>query len=626
MRALRLRLSDGLWRRRRIVLAFSDLLVWFVFLELGAIARFDGAIGQVNQRNLALTALAVALTHLALAAPLRLYQGRYGVGTSEEARALAAVVLPTGLVFALVLGLLPGPHLIPASVPLIAAFAALVGAWVLRALIRILREGAARPRDARDALVFGAGSAGSQLVRSMLTDENSPYLPVALLDDDPRLRRRRINGVDVVGNRTQIGAAARRTRATVLIVALPSADAQLLLEISRIAAEHRLEVKTLPPLKELLTGEVGIRDVRDIDLADILGRRSIETDIDSIAGYLTGKRVLVTGAGGSIGSELCRQIHRFHPAELIMLDRDESALHAVELALYGSGLLNTPRVVLADIRDAVTIEDIFRSRKPEVVFHAAALKHLPMLEQYPAEAWKSNVVGTINVLAASANVQVERFVNISTDKAANPTSVLGRSKRIAERLTAHYAGNASGTFLSVRFGNVLGSRGSVLSTFAAQIANGGPVMVTDPDVTRYFMTVNEAVELVIQAAAIGSPGEVLVLDMGKPIRIDDVARKLVAAATHHIDIVYTGLRGGEKLHEDLLGDTEPDHRPIHQLISHVQVPPLRESTVLVTPRGFSMALIELSGCRDDNDLSSENWQRSNAIDSVLAAPGRPSQR
>lgn len=599
MRALRLRLSAGLWRRRRLVLAVSDLVVWIVFLELGAIARFDGDIGQVNQRNLALTALAVAITHLTLAAPLRLYQGRYGVGTSEEARALAAVVLPAGSLFALVLGLLPGTHLIPASVPLIAAFAALVGAWVLRATIRILREGAAHPRGAREALVFGAGSAGSQLVRSMLTDADSPYLPVALFDDDPRLRHRRINGVHVVGNRTQIGVAARRTGATVLIVALPSADAQLLLEISRIAAEHRLEMKALPPLKELLTGEVGIREVRDIDLADILGRRSIETDIDSIAGYLTGKRVLVTGAGGSIGSELCRQIHRFRPAELIMLDRDESALHAVELALYGTGLLDTPRVVLADIRDAATIEDIFRARRPEVVFHAAALKHLPMLEQYPAEAWKSNVIGTINVLAAAANAHVERFVNISTDKAANPTSVLGRSKRMAERLTAHYADQAAGTFLSVRFGNVLGSRGSVLSAFAAQIASGGPVTVTDPDVTRYFMTVDEAVELVIQAAAIGSPGEVLVLDMGKPIRIDDVARKLVAAASRHIDIVYTGLREGEKMHEDLLGDTEPDFRPVHPLISHVWVPPLAQSDVLMTPGGIPSALMAFTTLGED---------------------------
>lgn len=592
MRAVRLLLSDSLWRRRRIVLAVSDLLVWFLFLELAAIARLDGAMEQVDQRNLAITAAATAIAHIALAASVRLYQGRFNVGSSDEARALAGVILPTGLLIAIVLGLLPGPRLVPQSVPLIAAFAALVGAWLSRAIIRTLREGSARPRGAREALVFGAGAAGAQLVRSMLTDGRSPYLPVALIDDDPRMRHRRINGVRVAGNRMAIGAAARSTGATVLVIALPRADTQLLLEISRIAAEHQLEVKALPPLTELLSGKVGIRDIRDIDLAEILGRRQIETDIDSIADYLTGKRVLVTGAGGSIGSELCRQIQRFAPSELIMLDRDESALHTVELSLFGTGLLDTPRVVLADIRDAPTIEDIFQMRRPEVVFHAAALKHLPILEQYPAEAWKSNVRGTINVLAAAASTQVERFVNISTDKAANPTSVLGRSKRIAERLTAHYAGRAEGTFLSVRFGNVLGSRGSVLNAFAAQIAGGGPVTVTDPDVTRYFMTVNEAVELVIQAAAIGHRGEVLVLDMGNPIRIDDVARQLVAAAPRHIDIVYTGLRCGEKMHEDLLGDDEPDFRPVHPLISHVRVPPLQESKVLTTPDGFSAALIE----------------------------------
>ena len=258
-----------------------------------------------------------------------------------------------------------------------------------------------------------------------------------------------------------------------------------------------------------------------------------------------------------------------------MLDRDESALHQVQLTIYGRALLDTPDTVLADIRDADRVVEVFNEYRPDVVFHAAALKHLPMLERHPNEAYKSNVIGTLNVLRAAEAVAVQIFVNISTDKAANPTSVLGYSKRIAERLTAHVAATApTGTYLSVRFGNVLGSRGSVLRTFREQIDQGGPVTVTHSDVTRFFMTVQEAVELVIQAGAIGRSGEVLVLDMGEPVRIHDVARRLVAQSRRPIEIIATGLRPGEKMDEELFGDGEVDVRPYHPLISHVPAPPL----------------------------------------------------
>ncbi|HEX7167617.1 MAG TPA: polysaccharide biosynthesis protein, partial [Acidimicrobiales bacterium] len=278
--------------------------------------------------------------------------------------------------------------------------------------------------------------------------------------------------------------------------------------------------------------------------------------------------------------ELCRQIYRYAPAELIMLDRDETALHSVQLSIEGRALLDTPSLVLADIRDGKRIERLFEERQPEVVFHAAALKHLTLLERHPGEALQTNVWGTLNVLMASAWSGVERFVNISTDKAADPTSVLGYTKRIAECLTAFITQQTSGTYLSVRFGNVLGSRGSMLSTFQSQIASGGPVTVTDPEVTRFFMTIQEACELVIQAGAIGNDGEALVLDMGEPVRIADVARRLAAQAPRPVQIVYTGLRPGEKLHEVLLGTGEPDHRPVHPLVSHVVVPALQPAAVL----------------------------------------------
>ena len=397
----------------------------------------------------------------------------------------------------------------------------------------------------------------------MMRDRASLYLPVGMIDDDPRVRNLRVSGVQVLGDRTAIHQAAEATDAAALVVAVASADASLIRELSDIAEASSLAVKVLPTVSELIDGKVTSADIRDVNEADLLGRHQIETDLDTIAHYLTGKRVLVTGAGGSIGSELCRQIHRYQPAELIMLDRDESALHAVELSIHGRALLDDASTVLADIRDPDRIREVFLDRRPQIVFHAAALKHLPMLEKSPAEAVKTNIWGTQTVLQASVAAGVESFINISTDKAANPISVLGYSKRIAERLTAHVAAETEGTYLSVRFGNVLGSRGSVLTAFSRQIEDGGPVTVTDPDVTRYFMTVAEAVQLVIQAAAIGRDGEALVLDMGEPVRIADVARHLDAQLSRRddVEITYTGLRPGEKLHEELFGDDEGDAEP-----------------------------------------------------------------
>jgi FlaA1/EpsC-like NDP-sugar epimerase len=311
--------------------------------------------------------------------------------------------------------------------------------------------------------------------------------------------------------------------------------------------------------------------------AYLLDRDPVETKIDS--SYITGKRILVTGAGGSIGSELCRQLYRLNPGTLVMLDRDESALHEVQLSIYGRALLDDPSVVLADIRDDTWIRYVFLDHKPEIVFHAAALKHQPLLERYPAEAVKTNILGTMAVLHAAETSGVGILVNISTDKAADPSCVLGSSKRVTERLTASYAPHR---FLSVRFGNVLGSRGSVLTTFAAQIAAGGPVTVTHPHMTRYFMTVQEAVRLVIGAGAIGDPGQVLVLDMGDPVRIVDLVRRM---AQWDVPIVYTGIRPGESLTEKPLGVREFGVRHVHPEIIHVDVPPL----------GFEKINIDLSG-------------------------------
>ena len=463
---------------------------------------------------------------------------------------------------------------------------------------RLVREQLRRPSEntSTKIIVYGAGEGGIQIVNTMLRNRNSHYLPVAFIDDNPSTHRLRISGVPVIGGRDSIDKAVQRTGATTLLIAIPSADATIIREIVQIARTAQLNVKILPAVQNLEDRQIDAADIRDLTDEDLLGRRRIKINLDEISQYLVNRRVLVTGAGGSIGSELCRQLVRFSPAEIIMLDRDESALHEVQLSIYGRALLDTPQTVLADLRDERAISELFETRKPQVVFHAAALKHLPLLERYPNEAYQTNVLGTATMLNAAQRAGVEVFINISTDKAANPISVLGFSKRIAERLTADFAfSSGPGKYISVRFGNVLGSRGSVLTSFKDQIAKGGPVTVTHRGVTRYFMTISEAVQLVIQAGAIGSTGEVLVLDMGKPVNIYDVAEQLVRNSGKPITIDVVGLRVGEKVHEELFGKGEIDERPLHPLISHVAAKPIDQTSLTVNPkdsREFMIRLLE----------------------------------
>jgi FlaA1/EpsC-like NDP-sugar epimerase len=564
-----------LGQRRAFVQATADVLCWLAALVLASALRLDLDLTDFRLDRFALAIPIVVDAQLLAGYVAGLYRGRWRFGSFEEVAALArATAFTTAVLF--ICNLIFTPQSLPRSAVLAGGVIALVMMGSVRYLWRLNIDRRLRPgEEGRGRLiVFGAGEAGAQVLTAIQRDPQSRYFPIALLDDDADKRNLRILGVPVRGDRTALPKVAAETDADTLLIAIPSAGGALVAELTEVARHRNLHVKVLPPVSELPGTDVGVADIRDVTEEDLLGRHQIETDVASIAGYLTGKRVLVTGAGGSIGSELCRQIVRFEPGELIMLDRDESGLHAVHLSIYHEALLDSDDLVIADIRDAETIRRLFCSRRPDVVFHAAALKHLPLLEQYPDEAVKTNVYGTLNVLNAARDVGVERFVNISTDKAANPMSVLGHTKRIAERITAHVAAAADGTYLSVRFGNVLGSRGSVLTTFRQQVEAGGPITVTDPDVTRYFMTVREAVQLVIQAGAIGRSGESLVLDMGEPVRIAEVAERLAATTDPPTPIAYTGLRAGEKMHEDLFGDGEPDVRPVHPLISHVAVPPL----------------------------------------------------
>ena len=561
--------------RRFLVLAAWDSLSWVVALTLSTWVRYEFEVGPIDAIDLLWSIPIVVAIQLVAGTWQGLYLGRWHLGSFEEIAGLLKSVLVASVVLFIANAQV---RWVPISVPVISAFVVLVEMAALRYGWRLAIERRKRPdveaEGSRKAIVFGAGEGAAQLLTAILRDPGSRYVPVAIADDDPAKQHLRLRGIPVRGTREHIAAIARDKEAEALLIAIPSASSAVIRELSDIAIAAHLEVAVLPPVSELLGGQVGVGDVRPLSDDDLLGRHAVDTDVDAIASYLRGRVVLVTGAGGSIGSELCRQIMRFDPAELVLLDHDESAIHACQLSLDGRGLLDSPNLVVADIRDRDRVFEVFEQWQPDVVFHAAALKHVPLLEMHPDEAMKTNVWGTQHCLEAASKVGVERFVNISTDKAADPVNVLGRSKRVAEQLTAGMAERASGHYLSVRFGNVLGSRGSVLTAFRQQIDHGGPVTVTDPATTRYFMTVREAVQLVIQAGAIGEAGEVLVLDMGTPVRIADVAERMVAAAPRRVKIVYTGLRPGEKLHEVLFGSDEVGERREHPLITHVAVDPL----------------------------------------------------
>ncbi|MDR1712076.1 MAG: polysaccharide biosynthesis protein [Propionibacteriaceae bacterium] len=543
---------------------------------VSGVLRYEFDMTKLRWEAIGMMIACVVAVQLLVSLPLRLYRHRYFYGSFEEVTAVVVSVAANALINEVIVLALwyPNPWLrVPRSLMVIVFPISVVLMLGVRYVTRLVLEARARSKaESAPAIVYGAGYVGSEIVRQLTTDAKSPYHPVALLDDDPAKRRTRIRNVDVAGTFEDLAEVADKTRAEVLIVAIAAADSKLLRRVSDAARPLGLEVKVVPTIEKMLGGPARVAvNLRALSIDDLIGRQPVDTNLAEVGGYLTGKRVLITGAGGSIGVELCRQVHRFGPKELIMLDRDETGLQNAEVAVSGHGLLNDKEVVLADIRDAARLREIFVERAPEVVFHAAALKHLPMLQQYPTEGWKTNVIGSLNVLEAAAAAGVTTFVNISTDKAADPTSVLGYSKLMAEKLTAFMARKTGAHYISVRFGNVLGSRGSMLPLFVGQIEKGGPVTVTHPEVTRYFMTIPEACQLVLQAGAIGQPGEALILDMGEPVSILEIAKRMIDMSGKAIDIEFVGLRPGEKLHEALVSHTEEAQPTEHKKISRAPV-------------------------------------------------------
>jgi FlaA1/EpsC-like NDP-sugar epimerase len=552
--------------------ASFDCAAWMLGLWLATLLRYELDFASVNLPGVFALGSIAMVAQVVLGRIGGLYVHRWRYGTFDEVLGTLKVVAMVTILVAAADAFSPGLRPIPVSAAIVSGFVALGIMCVGRLIWRQKLEKWTRVEgdDRLPIIVIGAGSGGLQVVTAMI--KAGPYHPVAVIDDNPDLRNLRIKGVKVCGDRSSLARVVEQTGARHIIIAIPSASGEFIRDVAKRADELQLHSLILPPVDEMFGIGVNVGDIRPLTEADLLGRRELSLDIESVAGYLTGKRILVTGAGGSIGSELCRQIHRFAPESLVMLDRDESALQAVQISIEGRGLLDSRDLVVCCIRDRGRLQQVFEEHRPEVVFHAAALKHLPLLEMHAEEGWKTNVWGTQNLLELASEFEVDRFVNISTDKAADASSVLGQTKRIAEQLTSHAGRENSGTYLSVRFGNVLGSRGSVLPLFREQIAQGGPITVTHPEVTRFFMTIPEACELVIQAGALSHDGEVLVLDMGEPVKIADLARRLIAECDRSVEIVYTGLRPGEKMHEVLFSPDEMPSASEHPMIQRVEVP------------------------------------------------------
>ncbi|HUG86709.1 MAG TPA: nucleoside-diphosphate sugar epimerase/dehydratase [Euzebya sp.] len=564
--------------RSDLPLALLDgVLIGAAYL-LVFVLRFDGSVPTAYWAGFRLLLPLALAVHLSANAASGLYGQVWRHASVIEARRVVTAAAGAFVVIALSAGLI-GRHQVPLSVPLVGAALAplLVGGLRFQTrLFALRRRGVADDAPVR-VVVVGAGSAGGKLIRDMQHHPEMGLLPVAAVDDDLALIGRSIGSVPVFGPLEMLPGVVRRFGADQAVLAIDGADGELVRRVANLADEAGVTLKVMPPTKELVSGRLSVRDVRDVQIADLLGRGQIQTDLAQVRATIAGKRVLVTGAGGSIGSEILVQVAGLGPASLIALDCDET--HLFDAAALVDGACTQ---VLADVRDHRQVKQAFDAHRPEVVFHAAALKHVPILEAHPSQAVATNVVGTRNVVRAARAAGVERFVLISTDKAVNPSSVMGATKQLAEQVLLAEAPQGL-PWSAVRFGNVLGSRGSVVPTFMRQIAAGGPVTVTDVNMTRYFMTIPEAVQLVLQSSALSGGNDLFMLDMGQPVKILDLAYRMIRLSGRrpHTDvkIQITGMRPGEKLAEELRTGEEATAGTTHSAV--IRVLPNRMSRSLL---------------------------------------------
>lgn len=544
---------------RKILLIITDIILVNLSYYFSLLLRFDANIPSEYISLYLNNSLKITIIAILSFSIFRLYKSLWRYASIDE---LISVVIANIVASSLTFTILTLMNVnFPKSIYLIALLLNIAFVGGLRFGYRVLRNiknkftknGFKKDR----VLIIGGGSAGSIVIKEIKESDHLNKDIIGIIDDDKRKIGKRIHNVPILGTREDIINIAKKEKVDEIILAIPSAPKKEIKNILEICKETKCKIRTLPGVYELIDGKISIKKIRDVEIEDLLGREPVKIDLNEIGQYLENQVVLVTGGGGSIGSELCRQIARFNPKKLLILDMYENNAYDIQNELkrkYGDKL--NQEVIIANIRERKRLEKVFEKYHPDLIFHAAAYKHVPLMEENPTEAIKNNVFGTLNLVELADEYNVKRFVLISTDKAVNPTNVMGASKRIAEKIIQAMNTSSKTEYVAVRFGNVLGSNGSVIPLFKKQITEGGPVTVTHPEVIRYFMTIPEAVQLVLQAGAMAKGGEIFVLDMGEPVKILDLAKDLIKLSGFEpgkdIEIKFTGLRPGEKLYEELL--------------------------------------------------------------------------
>ncbi|WP_417898961.1 polysaccharide biosynthesis protein [Bacillus sp. CSS-39] len=554
---------------RLTCLLFTDLLLLFLAIILGDFLATGSYIGGNNQ-TLLFSIISLLLGHSLISHKYKLYRKAWEYASVGELYIIIKIVTLSTLITATVqLLILDG---IQTRFLISTWFIYLVCVGGSRFAWRIVRDSYLIKKDSvKRTLIVGAGAAGRMVARQLLNNPASELQPVAFIDDDVKKKNLDILGIPVVGSKQDIADTVENLAIDHIVIAIPSLHQKELHKIFLECGKTKAKTQTLPMLEDLMTGKVSVNHFRDVQVEDLLGRPPVELDINSISETITNRVVLVTGAGGSIGSEICRQVSMFNPAKLILLGHGENSIYSIEMELKETYKNTKIEFIteIADIQDSKKMNTVMEKHSPYIVYHAAAHKHVPLMERNPEEAVKNNVMGTKNVALAANWNNVHTFVMISSDKAVNPTSVMGATKRLAEMIIQDLDKKSTTKFIAVRFGNVLGSRGSVIPLFKKQILVGGPVTVTHPDMIRYFMTIPEASRLVIQAGSLARGGEIFVLDMGEPVKILDLAKNLIKLSGHSVEdigIEYSGVRPGEKLFEELLNENELQEKQVYPKI------------------------------------------------------------
>ncbi len=594
--------------RKPAVLAIKVALICLAFLCAYAL-RFDLTIPSVYWPTILKLIIPLLVIKLLVFRYMGLSTGWWRYVSISDALIIFKANLAASAVFILYVTFVHRLDNVPRSILLLDGILCFLFACGIRLLTRAYREdylffSRRSLKGKTRVMIIGAGSAGQSIVREMRQNPDLKMMAVGYLDDDPSKHKKSFQGVPVLGGTDKLTELCSATRTDEVIIAIPSASSSVMKEIVALSQAAEVKFKTLPGVGCLIDGKVSVQQIRDVDMEDLLGREAARLDMEQIKEYLTGKRILVTGAGGSIGSELCRQVARFKPAQLILFEHAETPLFHIENELRIAFPNLSIKPVIGDIRDRSRVNNIFNSCQPEVVFHAAAYKHVPMMEENPCSAANNNVRGTRVVAEAADHYGTSHFVMVSTDKAVNPTNIMGTSKRVAEIFVQNLARRSQTHFVTVRFGNVLGSNGSVIPTFREQIKNGGPVTVTHRDVTRFFMSIPEAAQLVLQAGSMGQGGEIFLLDMGDSVKIVELAETMIRLSGfepyEEIDIEFTGLRPGEKLYEELLLEGEGIKPTNHEMIR----------VASSTERPWEELLQDLDGLYD----ASQNYR----VDEVVA--------